>query len=312
MLSLTPRTAAIAVALQMTFPIAAMADRGVAMDSPVVPATLWTTWNLDLLILLNLGLLGTLYFRGVRRLWRKAGIGRGVARGQVAAYLGSLAVVFVALISPLDPLSEELASAHMVQHMLLMVVAAPLFMFGSPRFVLAWGLDRSWRPWVGRWRRRLDGDRLPLVTWGVYLAALWIWHLPAAYEAALMDPLVHDAQHLTFFAAACLFWGHLLDPLRRRRLHPLAAVVTLLTTSIHAMLLGVFMALSPSLWYEVYAERTAAWGLTPLEDQQLAGLIMWMPACLIYPLTAAMVIGVWLATPTAPEQRSLRPSMQDA
>ena len=186
----------------------------------------------------------------------------------------------------------------MVQHMLLMVVAAPLFVLGSPGMVLTWGLDAKLAAADARWRRWLNADvlRRPLLPWMLYAAALWIWHLPVAYQAALVDPLVHDAQHLSFFAAACLYWRVLLDPLRRRRLHPLAAVVALFTTSLHAMLLGVFMALIAHSLVRGLRLRTAAWGLTPLEDQQLAGLIMWMPACLVYPAVAAAVIGNWLAT----------------
>jgi cytochrome c oxidase assembly factor CtaG len=297
------RTAA-TTALLLACPAAVWADAGTAVE----PGTLWRAWNCDLLILLNLSLLGWLYLRGLRRLWHKAGGGQGVSRGQAAAYLVSLAVLFAALLSPLDALSAELASAHMIQHMLLMVVAAPLFVLGVPGLVLTWGLPQHWRPMAGSWRRSLDADALgrPLLPWGLYAATLWVWHLPVLYQAALADPLVHDAQHLSFFAAACLFWRVLLDPLRRRRLHPVMAVIVLFTTSLHAALLGVFMTLSPALWYDVYAGRTAAWGLTPLEDQQLAGLIMWMPACLVYPAVAAAVFGLWLAALSETDRRECR------
>jgi putative membrane protein len=292
------RSAVITLALLLTHPSAAWADAGVATEPPVTPGTLWRAWNCDPFILLNLILLGSLYLHGMRQLWGKAGGGRGVARGQAAAYLGSLFALVVALISPLHALSEELASAHMVQHMLLMVIAAPLFVLGSPGLVLTWALAPTWRPATASWHRFFNSELLvrSLFPGALYAAALWVWHLPVAYEAALVDPLVHDAQHLSFFAAACLFWRALLDPLPRRRLQPLTAVVVLFTTSLHAMLLGVFMALSPGLWYEAYAARTDVWGLTPLEDQQLAGLIMWMPACLVYPAVAAAVIGNWLTT----------------
>ena len=291
------RTTATTIALLLTCPASAWADSGTAVG----PGNLWMAWNFDLLILLNLSLLGWLYLHGLRRLWHKAGNGRGVSRGQAASYLGSLAVLFVALISPLDALSAELASAHMIQHMLLMVVAAPLFVLGVPGLVLTWGLARKWRPMAASWRRWLDTDALgrPLLPWILYAATLWVWHLPSAYQAALIDPLVHDAQHLSFFVMACLFWRMVLAPLRRHRLHPLTTVLVLFTTSLHATLLGVFMTLSPALWYDFYTRRTAVWGLTPLEDQHLAGLIMWMPSCLVYPAVAAAVFGMWLATLSA-------------
>lgn len=308
------RPAIIMIVMLLTCPVVTWADAGASSKPAVVPDTLWTAWNYDLLILLNLSLLGSLYLRGIRRLWRKAGAGRGVAQPRAAAFLSSLGVLFVALISPLHALSEELVSAHMVQHMLLMVVAAPLFVLGSPGLVFTWGLAPSWRPFTARWRRWLDADALrrPALPWMLYAATLWIWHLPVAYQAAVVDPFVHDAQHLSFFGAACFFWRPLLGPLRRRRLHPLAAVVALFTTSLHAMLLGVFMALSPVIWYEAYASRTIIWELTPLEDQQLAGLIMWMPACLVYPAAAAAVFGTWLTTRSVIVPRSGRHPMQGA
>ncbi len=289
------RTAAIAILVWSMSPLYAWADA--SSSSPLVPASLWWAWNFDPLILLNLSLLGAGYLLGIKRLWRKTGSHTIVSRGQATAYLSSLGILFFALLSPLHALSEELASAHMVQHMLLMVVAAPLFVLGSPGTVLIWGFEKNWRPAVANWRRWVDVELLqrPLVAWVIYAAALWLWHLPAAYQAALVDPLVHDAQHLSFFAAACLFWRVTLNPSARHHLHPLTAVGFLFTTSLHAMLLGVFMALSPAVWYEIYAARTQMWGLTPHEDQQLAGLIMWMPACLIYPAAAAASLGRWLS-----------------
>jgi cytochrome c oxidase assembly factor CtaG len=114
------------------------------------------------------------------------------------------------------------------------------------------------------------------------------------YQAALRDPLLHDAQHLSFFTAASLFWRLCLDPLAGRRLSALGAIPYLFTTALHSAALGIFLALSQRTWYPDYVTRTSAWGLTPLEDQQLAGLIMWMPACLIYPAVAAILFGTWL------------------
>jgi putative membrane protein len=299
------RTVAITLALWLTSPLIACAD-GTA-KAPVTPMTLWQAWNWDSLILFNLCVLAVLYLVGVRRLWRRAGAARSVGHGQVAAYLISLGILFVALISPLHALSEELAAAHMVQHMLLIVVAAPLFVFGSPGHVLLWGLEPNWRPLVARWSRSINIASLdqPLLPWALHAAALWLWHWPPAYQAALVDPLVHDAQHLSFFAAACLYWRPLLNPLRARRLHPLAAVASLFATSLQAMLLGIFLSLSPGVWYDAYSQRTAAWGFAPLEDQQLAGLIMWMPACLVYPALAAVTLFHWLATQSNLQPRQL-------
>ena len=292
------RAVALIITLLLLHPTFARADAGAATGPTTSwPAASWSAWNWDALILFNLALLGSLYVRGLGRLRRKAGRGRGVSRGRSVAFFAAIAVVFIALISPLDALSDVAASAHMVQHMLLMVVAAPLFVFALPGLVLTWGIARPWRPAAGRLRSWFDFPALrhPFVPWLLYAGVLWTWHLPAAYEAALVDPLVHDAQHLSFFLVACLYWQGILTASARRRWSPLAAVVVLFTTSLHAALLGVFMATSRVPWYDVYSQPTP-WGLTPLADQQLAGFIMWMPACLIYPAVAAAIFGMWLST----------------
>ena len=130
--------------------------------------------------------------------------------------------------------------------------------------------------------------------WALYAVGLWIWHLPYLYEWALQDPLVHDIEHLTFFIVSCLFWRVTLDVRVHLTLNPAASVLYLFTTSLHTMALGVLMALSPRVWYKVYVGRTEGWGLSPLEDQQLAGLIMWMPGCIVYAVVAAALFARWL------------------
>ena len=301
------RCLSIATALLLICPPGAWADGGLR----ATPDNWRQAWSWDPLILFNLGLLGWLYVYGLGRLWRKAGVGRVVGRGQAAAFAGSLVVLFAALISPLDALSSELASAHMVQHMLLMTVAAPLFILGSPALVLAWGVSPQWWRWLETWPPISRLLWQPWFAWLLYALALWAWHMPLLYQAALRDPLVHDAEHLSFFLAACLYWRLLIDPLSRRRIHPIAAVPYLFTTSLHAALLGVFMALSPQPWYVDYLMSTPAWGVSALEDQQLAGLIMWVPACLIYPAAAATLFGGWLSKLSSPAEsrRSLEPCL---
>lgn len=269
------------------------------VGAPVGPGEAWREWNWDPVLLLNLGILWWLYGRGLARLWSRAGVGNGVSVGRPLAFLGGIAVVFAALVSPLDALSGQLASAHMVQHLLLMMVAAPLFVIGAPSQVLPRGLSQPWQRAIGSGRRRLNGIGLRVLlesqfAWVMYAAVIWLWHVPSLYDSALRNPVLHDAQHLSFFGAAMLFWRPLLDAARRRRLHPTAAVVYLFTTSLQASAFGIFLTLAPRAWY-AYTGTTAAWGFTPLEDQQLAGLIMWMPACLVYALAAIAVFGVWLA-----------------
>ena len=146
---------------------------------------------------------------------------------------------------------------------------------------------QKWRP---RWYRVLQ----PVFLWLVYGLTLWTWHLPALYQAALRDQGIHDLQHICFFAVSCVFWRVLLDPLKRLRFSRAWGIIYLFTTSLHATLLGVFMALSPRVWYPDYETTVPAWNLSALEDQQLAGLIMWMPACAVYALVAAVLFVTWV------------------
>jgi putative membrane protein len=289
------RPAVLALSLSLILPAIAWAD-----GARVSPSDWPSAWNWDPLVLLCLGSLAWLYARGLARL-STAGAATGAHRGRAACFYGGLLVVFFALLSPVDAVGEDLSFVHMVQHMLLMNVAAPLFVAGSPTFVLAWGLPEGRRGWSRTLyvhAFRLPQEPLlwqPLFVGTLFAVTLWIWHHPVLYQAALRDPLLHDAQHLSFFLTACLFWRVCLDPLGQRRLSPPAAVPYLFATSIHSSALGIFLALSPHVWYGHYESRTPAWGFTPLEDQQLAGLWMWMPGCLMYPAVAAMLVSTWLA-----------------
>ena len=292
--SLFPMTPSVILAVLL---ILAWSTPAQADGVPISPDSWRRAWNWDPFILFNFTVLAWIYIQGLTRLWRNAGTGRGVSRVQAAAWCASWAVLLVLLISPLDALAEQLSSAHMIQHILIMDLAAPLFIIGSPALVVTWGLPRDWRPWMRR--TPLTAVQLwhPALIWLLYAATLWLWHLPVLYQAALRDLLVHDAQHLSFFIISCLFWRLLLAPHGQRRLHPALAIPFLFTTALHATLLGIFMALAPQPWYGDYAETTSIWGLSPLEDQQLAGLIMWVPACLIYPTAAVALFGVWLSNP---------------
>jgi putative membrane protein len=257
----------------------------------------WSRWNFDPLITINLLLLGGVYGFGLWRLWSQAGVGRSVSRGQAWAFAAGMVALVAALLSPIDTLAGELSWVHMVQHMLLMKVAAPLVVLGAPLQTALWTLPVQGRRRAGRWKQYLDTARLPryflwqpLTIWLLFAFTLWVWHLPAFYGAALRSGVVHDFQHLTFFAGAVLFWRILLDPVSRWRLSRGAAVLYLFATSLHAMVLGVFMTFSPVVWYGGYEGLTEAWGMTALEDQQMAGIIMWMPACMVFAVVAALLL----------------------
>lgn len=268
---------------------------------PPRPGEWWRSWDLEPALLLALAVAWAGYSRGLLAIWDRAGVGRGVSRRQVAAFGGGLLVLFIALVSPLDGASEQLSSAHMVQHMLLMMVAAPLLALGTPMPVVLWSLPQPWRKPAGALIHRVEawygpacGWWQPLLLWTLYAVTLWIWHLPTLYGAALHNRLIHDCQHLAFLGTSYLFWRVLLDPVRRLRMSRGLGVLYLFGTCLHASALGIFMTFSPRVWYVDYGASVPLWPLTPLEDQQLAGLLMWMPGCLVYAIAASALFAAWL------------------
>jgi putative membrane protein len=160
-------------------------------------------------------------------------------------------------------------------------------------------LPLSWRRLVGRWivnggaRRRWQPLFSPGVAWALHGAALWLWHAPALFEAALESEAVHYLQHLTLLITALLFWASLL-PRRADAKIRVVAVFSLFATSMHSTLLGALLTLSPTVWYASYAGMAGPGGLSALEDQQIAGLIMWVPAGLFYLAAALALLGASL------------------
>ncbi|MEX2583535.1 MAG: cytochrome c oxidase assembly protein [Gemmatimonadota bacterium] len=284
----------LAITLLATTP--AMAHR----DVPLAPAHLWRTWAADPWALLGLGAAAWAYAVGVGRVWARAGDGRGIARWRLYCYAAGILTLFIALVSPLDPLGGTLFSAHMVQHELLIVAAAPLLVLGLPLVAFAWALPRRWRRRVGRvvrlpqfrasWRLLTH----PLSAWTLHAAAILIWHAPTLYQSTLESSVAHSVQHLSFFGTALLFWWAILQPNGSRRLSPGLAVIYLFTTAVYGTALGALLTLSPVPWYPLYGDRAMLWGLSQIEDQQLGGLIMWVPFGLLYTAAALVILGRWL------------------
>jgi len=257
-------------------------------------------WQWDPAFLLNVAFIIWLYSRGLIVIRQSLSKRVKFNFVNVLCFSVGMLLLLVCLISPLDALSSQLASAHMTQHMTIMTVAAPLIAFGSPTLIISLGfptigqrLLRQLRPFSKRLSRTPTNSlSLP---WFLYAATMWGWHYPVLYEAALGNRFVHDLQHISFFCAALLFWQPIVDPLHRPRTNGGLAVLYLFTTTLHATILGVFMTVAPTVWYSDYNGLTELWGLTALEDQQLAGLIMWMPACLAYAAVAIWLFSIALA-----------------
>ncbi len=272
--------------------------------APPTPIDLWQAWNWDPWLIVSLLATVYLYGRGVAALWQHAGRGRGVSGQQIGLFaLGILALV-VALISPLDALSNALFSAHMVQHMVLIYVAPLFFVLGAPPALFMWALPKPWRRPVNQWWRQgwWHGmiQRLwrwllnPLTIWTLFAIVLWIWHAPVLYQAAVLNELIHVLEHLSFFGVSLLFCWLLVYAGRSRRLGYGPILLIIFTTAMHSGLLGALLTFAATPLYPVYAATVGPWGLTLLVDQQLAGVVMWIPVGFFYLVATLVLVARWL------------------
>jgi putative membrane protein len=211
--------------------------------------------------------------------------------------LGLLTIV-LALLSPLDILSDQyLFSAHMIQHLLLVLVAPPLLLAGLPELPVRQLISRKI---PGRIEKFLG---YPLVAWILGIGTLWIWHLPALYSETLADQRVHIAEHLSFLVTGTVFWWPLVGPAASQALNTFFAMVYLFTAALANSILGIIFAFAPTLIYTGYQNPDDSlqilkllrenWGLSPLLDQQLGGLIMWVGGGLIFLLAMLAVLIRW-------------------
>jgi cytochrome c oxidase assembly factor CtaG len=269
-------------------PNIALAHPGAALE----PHDLWRAWTAAPGVVGGCLLGAVLYVRGVRAVRRRAGT-RLVPPWRTRSFALAIVALLVALVSPLDALAGSLFSAHMVQHLLLVMVAAPLLVVGDPMTAMLWALTPRARRGVGLWWRRRRALRAawrtvasPGGAWVLHVIALWIWHVPSLYDGAVADGAVHVLEHLTFLLTALLFWW---VPFKAhgRRIGAGTALIYLFGAVLQGTILGALLALARHPLYTVHFGTTRAWGLTPLEDQQLAGLLMWVPAGLVY--VAALV-----------------------
>jgi cytochrome c oxidase assembly factor CtaG len=256
-----------------------------------VPQVAVPGWTFDPWIVAPLALFGLMYAVGTFVLARKH---RGRIP-QVLVCVGGWLALAGALVSPLHWLGERLLSFHMIEHEILMAVAAPLLVIARPLGPLLWSLPRRARHAIGRSMRHPLATRLwSLLSAGgnatlLHGIAIWAWHVPALFDAAVESVVLHRMQHLSFFLTAILFWWSVF-----RRSQTGTAAWHVFVTMLHTSILGALMALAPRLLYRQQTDAAAAWGLTPLEDQQLAGIIMWVPAGTIYAGAALALIALWI------------------
>lgn len=268
---------------------------------PLEPHDFWFAWVFDPWILAPLAASAMLYAAGARP-------SRGVSPANRLCFWSGWIFLTLSLVSPIHPAGEVLFSMHMVQHEILMVLAAPLLVLSKPLVAFLWALPPSWRTALGQ-ASKAEAVRVawraltrPFVSWSIHAAALWIWHVPAFFQATLGSDLVHSAQHLSFLGSALLFWWSLFQALPRERYG--AAVLYIFTTAIHTSILGALLTFATTPWYPAYQATTRPWGLTPLEDQQIGGLIMWIPPGVVYLAAGLVLFHLWLRESDAAADRS--------
>jgi putative membrane protein len=251
---------------------------------------LWGAWNLDPFLLLAIALSGWLYLRGRR------GRERGAWRGW--CFAAGLAAIAIALVTPLDALSEALASAHMVQHVVLLLVAAPLLAVAAPVANLLRGAPAAGVRALGRARRALRLTRVnrhvladPSVVWLLHAGTIWFWHAAVPYDAALRSQALHVVEHASFLVTAMLFWSVVI---RSRSASNGLGVLLVFAMAVQSVFLSALLTFARTPWYRAYAGTTRAWGLEPLADQHLAGVIMWVPAGAVYVGAALALLVAWL------------------
>jgi putative membrane protein len=260
-------------------------------------------WTFDAWVTVPLGLLLLLYLVGRARLARRS----NVSRPRSWLFVGGWAVLTLSLISPLHEGGEVSFTLHMIEHELIMLVATLMLAASQCGGVLAWGLPGrlrrtlggSWKaPLASAWRKLTE----PVTATILQAVVMWAWHAPALFDRAITSQGWHIAQHASFIAASLLFWVAMLSP---RRGGYLLSAACLFVTSLVEGALGALMALAESPWYPAYAAMgMSGIGLDPTTDQQLAGLLMWVPGGLVHGAAAIALLYRWLSP--SEERHALR------
>ncbi len=262
----------------------------------VAPSDLAGSWTFEPALLAMLALAAVVHGRGRARLGRRIAATREKRRA--VAFYGGLGVLAAALMSPLDALASSLFSGHMAQHLLLMLVAAPLLVYARPTAALVAGLPAGGRqaardvrtgPFGGTARALAN----PVVVWIVGALALWAWHMPVLYEAALAHEPVHVLEHASFLGTAALFWSLVFASGTRRGLPRPVAIVLVFASGVQSSALGAVLLFASSPLYPVHGAGARLWDVSPLSDQQLAGALMWAPPSLMYIVVMGWLLVRW-------------------
>ena len=297
-----PVTCLLAVLSLSALTVPAVAHDGVS--------TVATSWDGGILPLFAILLGAFSYGAAILRLRSQGSRNSFLGGGRVVTTIGGLLALGVALLPPLEPLAHRMLAAHMAQHLLLMLVAAPLLIWGCPARAVISALPRDTRQnlanfWVSSHLRLLRRVlRRPATAWVAFCGAIAIWHLPAVHHWALEYASLHIVMHVTFLGSGLLFWSAVLEPVGRRRLDYGRAILFVFVTALVTGLPGALLSFARQPIYADLAAEIRPWGLSPLEDQQLAGLLMWIPMDLLLFGVAGALFVAWLNA--AERRRPLR------
>jgi putative membrane protein len=287
---------------------------------PLLRATL-TSWDWRVEIILVLALAGTLYTFGWRRLRQRTSYRQSKNRWHAGAswrpiaYISGLLILGIALMSPIDVLASQLFIFHMIQHVLLVMVVPPLLLLSNPLPFTLWALPKNLRSSTAGLLRRKSPFRRGLkkatgagLVWMAFVIVYWGWHDPNAYDLALRSSLVHDIEHITFFLVSLLFWWHVMaaGPRIHRPMSQGMRFAYLLSAIPITMLAGLAITFSTGPIYSYYEAMPRLWGISVMDDQRIAGVIMWVVGSMMYMVAALIIAARWL------QQEEMKPAIPEA
>jgi putative membrane protein len=254
-------------------------------------------WTWPPFVVISLLLTAVLYGVGVTKMLRRSSTRKIFVWPILWFAFGWISLV-IALDSPVHEIGEQLFWVHMTQHEILMLISAPLLLLGRPLIPFLWALSPSWRERAATLSRgklfKIPWTTVsaPFPAWLLSTLALWVWHISLLFDQTLHSDWVHAAQHTTFLMTALLFWWPLVN--RTSTLGYGGGLVYVFTTILHTSVLGALLTFAPRPWYSSYVTTAPAWHFTALEDQQLGGLIMWIPAGTLLLIVALVLLVKWM------------------
>jgi cytochrome c oxidase assembly factor CtaG len=254
-------------------------------------------------VLIGVALVGGVYLRRWLTVRRVSDLpAKDAPVWRLGCFAGSLLIALLALVSPVDALADDLFFMHMVQHMLLLDLVPILAILGLTKVMLR-PVTRS----VSDLERRAGPLAHPAFAVLLYVAVIWTWHIPAAYDLALRHPVVHILEHVSFVAVGSLYWWHLLSPIRARmRLGGMGPVVYMASTKLFVGALGMGLAFAPTALYAYYVHHARTWGISAHDDQAIAGLIMAVEQSIVMGLALAILFMRMLSESEREQQRKER------